>query len=110
MECLKEPIFSALASLAVICENAVLMPKPLSPVIQRLKDWRARNNLSQAQAIMVFKEASLPITLDSLQNWESGRANPSPLAAVALDDFLDRHQKVKPPVAGRKKRAERDQD
>ena len=110
MESLKQPIFSALASSDVICENGVLMPKPLSPVIQRLKDWRARNNLSQAQAIMVFKSASLPITLDSLQNWESGRANPSPLAAVALDDFLDHHKKVKPPGGGRKKRAERDQD
>ncbi|MBV8176844.1 MAG: helix-turn-helix transcriptional regulator [Verrucomicrobia bacterium] len=110
MESLKQPIFSALASPDVICENGVLMPKPVSPVIQRLKDWRARNNLSQVQAIMVFKAASLPITLDSLQNWESGRANPSALAAVALDGFLNHHQKVKPPVAGRKKRAERDQD
>jgi DNA-binding transcriptional regulator YiaG len=104
MESLNEPIFSALALRGAICENGVAMPKPLSPVIERLKEWRARNKLSQAQATKVFKEASLPITLDSLQNWESGRNSPSPLASAALADFLNRHQKVKAPAIGRKKR------
>jgi hypothetical protein len=75
MESLKQPIFSALASSEVICENGIPMPKPLSPVIQRLKEWRAKNNLSQAQALTVFNEGSLPVTLDSLQNWEAGRRN-----------------------------------
>jgi DNA-binding transcriptional regulator YiaG len=104
MESLEKPIFCALASARVICENGIPMPKPLSPVIQRLKEWRARNNLSQAQALTVFKEGSLPVTLDALQNWESGRNSPSPLAAAALADFLNRHQKVTPPPNPRKKR------
>jgi DNA-binding transcriptional regulator YiaG len=104
MESLERPIFSALASSDLICENGIPMPKPLSPVIQRLKEWRAKNNLSQAQALTVFKEGSLPVTLDSLQNWETGRNSPSPLAAAALADFLNRHQKVTPPPNPRKKR------
>ena len=104
MESLEKPIFCALASALVICENGIPMPKPLSPVIQRLKEWRARNNLSQAQALTVFKEGSLPVTLDALQNWESGRNSPSPLAAAALADFLARHQKVTPPANPKKKR------
>jgi hypothetical protein len=79
------------------------MRKPLSPVIQRLNEWRTRNNFSQAQALIVFKEASLPVTLDSLQNWETGRNSPSPLAAAALADFLNRHQKVTLPPRPRKK-------
>ena len=103
MQRLEQPILSALASLGTICEDNAPMPKPLSPVIRQLKERRTRNNLSQAQALTVFKEASLPITLDSLQNWESGRANPSPLAAVALADFLNRHQKVTPPDNPRRK-------
>jgi DNA-binding transcriptional regulator YiaG len=104
MESLEKPIFCALASARVICENGIPMPKPLSPVIQRLKEWRARNNLSQAQALTVFKEGSLPVTLDALQNWESGRNSPSPLAAAALADFLNRHQKVTPPPNPKRKR------
>jgi DNA-binding transcriptional regulator YiaG len=104
MESLEEPIFSALASSRLICENGIPMPKPLSPVIQRLKEWRAKNNLSQAQALTVFKEGSLPVTLDSLQNWETGRNSPSPLAAAALADFLNRHQKVTPPASPKRKR------
>jgi hypothetical protein len=59
-------ILSALASTGLICENGIPMPKPLAPVIQRLKEWRARNNLSQAQALTVFKEGSLPFTLADL--------------------------------------------
>jgi hypothetical protein len=39
------------------------------------------------------------VTLDSLQNWETGRNSPSPLAAAALADFLNRHQKVTPPAS-----------
>jgi DNA-binding transcriptional regulator YiaG len=74
----------------------IAMPKPLSPVIEQLKDWRAKNKLSQSQAIRVFQAASLPVTLDALQNWESGRNNPSRLAASALADFLNRHQMVHP--------------
>jgi|GraSoi2013_100cm_1033763.scaffolds.fasta_scaffold52984_2 DNA-binding transcriptional regulator YiaG len=104
MESLEQRIFSALASTGVICEDSIPMPKPLSAVAKRLKEWRARNNLSQSQALTVFKEASLPITLDSLQNWESGRNSPSPLAAAALADFLNRHQKVTLPPRPRKKR------
>jgi DNA-binding transcriptional regulator YiaG len=101
MESLEHTIFSALASTGLICENGIPMAKPLSPVIEQLKQWRAKNKLSQAQAIKVFKAASLPITLDALQNWEIGRNNPSPLAAAALADFLNRHLKVTlPPSLG----------
>jgi DNA-binding transcriptional regulator YiaG len=104
MESLEQPIFSALASTGGICENGLAMPKPLSPVIEQLKRWRAKNKLSQAQAIEVFKAASLPITLDALQNWEVGRNSPSPLAATALANFLSRHHTVTVPSNGRKKR------
>ena len=66
MESLEQSILSALALRGAICENGIAMPKPVSPVIERLKEWRAKNKLRQAQATKVFKEASLPITLDSL--------------------------------------------
>ena len=60
----------------------------LTPLIKRLKKWRADNELTQDEAVNVFKEQGLPITLDTLQNWEIGRRAPRGLSAVALNDFL----------------------
>jgi DNA-binding transcriptional regulator YiaG len=67
----------------------------LTPLIQRLKQWRTDNELTQAQAVNLFKEQGLPITLDTLQNWEIGRRAPRGLSAVALSDFLKRHAKIR---------------
>jgi DNA-binding transcriptional regulator YiaG len=74
-----------------------VMPNELTPLIQLLKKWRTANDLSQAQAVAVFKAEGLPVTLDTLQNWEIGRNTPRGLAAVALTDFLDRHSKISKP-------------
>jgi len=71
-----------------------LMSKDLTPLIQGLKKWREANGLSQAEAVNVFEEQGLPITLDTLQNWEIGRRAPRGLSAVALADFLKRHPKI----------------
>ena len=72
-----------------------VMSNELTPLIQRLKQWRTDNELTQAQAVNVFKEQGLPITLDTLQNWEIGRRAPRGLSAVALSDFLKRHAKIR---------------
>jgi DNA-binding transcriptional regulator YiaG len=103
MESLEERGFSRLALSDAICEDGVEMPKQLAPVIEQLRKWRAENKLSQAQATKVLNTAGLPVSLDSLQNWEIGRNSPSPLAAAALTDFLNRHPKVRPPAIRRKK-------
>jgi DNA-binding transcriptional regulator YiaG len=86
-----------------ICENGIEMAKELAHVIEQLKKWRAENKLSQAQATKVLNTAGLPVSLDSLQNWEIGRNSPSPLAAIALAEFLNRHPKIRPPATRRKK-------
>ena len=99
----EEPLFSTLALGDAICEDAVEMPKELTPVIEQLKKWRVKNKLSQAQAIKVFSLAGLPITLDALQSWEVGRRSPNPLAAVTLADFLNRNPKVEVPTIRKKK-------
>jgi len=70
------------------------MSNELSPLVQLLKKWRTTNNLTQAEAVTVFQEQGLPVTLDTLQNWEIGRRAPRGLAAVALSDFLKRHSKI----------------
>jgi DNA-binding transcriptional regulator YiaG len=74
-----------------------VMSNEPSPLIQRLKKWRAANDLSQAQAVAAFKAGGLPVTLDTLQNWESGRNTPRGLSAVALSEFLARHSKISKP-------------
>jgi hypothetical protein len=71
-----------------------VMSNELTPLIKRLKKWRADNELTQAEAVNVFKEQGLPITLDTLQNWEIGWRAPRGLSAVALNDFLKRHSQI----------------
>jgi DNA-binding transcriptional regulator YiaG len=59
------------------------MSKEIS-VQDKLKQWRKINTFPQSQAKAFFKREGLPVTLDSLQNWESGYRTPRGLAAVAL--------------------------
>jgi DNA-binding transcriptional regulator YiaG len=66
----------------------------LTPLIKRLKKWRADKELSQAEAVHVFEKQGLPISLDTLQNWEIGRRSPRGLSAVALSEFLKCHSKI----------------
>jgi DNA-binding transcriptional regulator YiaG len=104
MEGFEEIVFSRLAQPDPFCEDGIEMPKQLAPVIEQLKKWRAENNLSQAQATKIFNAAGLPITLDALQSWEIARRSPTPLAGVALAEFLNRNPKIKAPTTRRKKR------
>jgi transcriptional regulator with XRE-family HTH domain len=66
------------------------MPQKPLPLIISLKRWREQNGFSQSDAVKVLKNSSIPVTLDSLQNWESGRRNPRAELALALADFLRR--------------------
>jgi hypothetical protein len=74
-----------------------VMANDLSPLIRLLKEWRVVNGLSQAKAVELFRTEGLPVTLDTLQNWEIGRRTPSQFAAVALSDFLKRHAQIEKP-------------
>jgi transcriptional regulator with XRE-family HTH domain len=64
------------------------MPQKPLPLIISLKRWRAENGFSQSEAVKVLNKAGIPVTLDSLQNWESGRRSPRAGLALALADFL----------------------
>jgi transcriptional regulator with XRE-family HTH domain len=61
-----------------------------TPGILRLKEWRDQNNLTQAEAVERLIAAEVPIKLQTLQQWESGRRHPSAITEVALAAFLDR--------------------
>jgi transcriptional regulator with XRE-family HTH domain len=58
--------------------------KPLLLIIS-LKRWREQNGFSQSDAVKVLNNTGIPATLDSLQNWESGRR--SPRAEHRLNSF-----------------------
>jgi DNA-binding transcriptional regulator YiaG len=60
----------------------------LLSVIQDLLAWRGVHGLSQSQAIAQLERAGVPVTLDSLQNWEIGRRKPNGETALALHAFL----------------------
>jgi hypothetical protein len=51
----------------------------------------------------VLKKAGIPVTLDSLQNWESSRRSPRAELALALADFL--RQPTVPKKSSRQPRA-----
>jgi transcriptional regulator with XRE-family HTH domain len=71
------------------------MPQKPLPLIISLKHWREDNGFSQSEAVKFLKNRGIPVTLDSLQNWESGRRNPRASLALALADFLRQHKDVK---------------
>lgn len=65
------------------------MKRSIAPVIERLKGWRERNKISQAQAVKLLQSAGLPARLKTLQAWESGRNSPQSITAAAIERFLD---------------------
>jgi len=73
-----------------------MAPKEPLPLIQRLKDWRRANGLSQSKAVRALNEAGIPVTLYSLQSWEIGRWNPRAPVALALAEFLRKQAKHRP--------------
>jgi len=68
------------------------MKRSIAPVIERLKAWRERNNISQAQAVKLLQSAGLPARLKTLQAWESGRNSPQAITAAAIERFLDEQE------------------
>lgn len=71
---------------------AFTMPKKrrlqLLPVIKNLIEWRKAQGFSQRDATNALTRAGVPVTYDSLQNWETGRCKPVAETAFALHDFL----------------------
>ena len=65
------------------------MKRSIAPVIERLKAWRERNNISQAQAVKLLQSAGLPARLKTLLAWESGRNSRQAITAAAIERFLD---------------------
>jgi transcriptional regulator with XRE-family HTH domain len=80
------------------------MPQKPLPLIISLKRWREQNDFSQSDAVKVLNNAGIPVTLDSLQNWESGRRIPRADIALALADFL-RQDPTVPKKSSRQPRA-----
>jgi transcriptional regulator with XRE-family HTH domain len=95
MESLGEPLLALdeLAKLSWLRHDQSLMPEPL-PLIISLKRWREANGFSQSEAVKVLNQTGIAVTLDSLQNWESGRRNPRASVALALADFLRQNPKA----------------
>ncbi len=81
------------------------MPQKPLPLIISLKRWREQNGLSQSDAVKVLTNTGIPITLDSLQNWETGRRRPRADIALALADFL-RGDPTVPKKSARQPRAQ----
>jgi transcriptional regulator with XRE-family HTH domain len=80
------------------------MPQKPLPLIISLKRWREQNGFSQSDAVKVLTNAGISVTLDSLQNWESGRRSPRADVALALADFL-RQDPTVPKRSSRQPRA-----
>jgi transcriptional regulator with XRE-family HTH domain len=81
------------------------MPQKPLPLISSLKRRREQNGFNQSDAVKVLNNTGIPVTLDSLQNWESGRRNPRAELALALADFL-RGDPTVPKKSARRPRAQ----
>jgi transcriptional regulator with XRE-family HTH domain len=81
------------------------MPQKPLPLISSLKRRREQNGFNQSDAVKVLNNTGIPVTLDSLQNWESGRRNPRAELALALADFL-RGDPTVPKTSERRPRAQ----
>lgn len=78
-----------------------LSKPPLLSVIQDLLAWRTAQGLSQSQAVAALNQAGVPVTLDSLQNWEIGRRKPNGETALALHAFLSQGSPPSAPARGK---------
>jgi transcriptional regulator with XRE-family HTH domain len=94
-----------LARFSPLRHDETFMPQKPLPLIISLKHWREQNGFSQSEAVKVLNKTGIPVTLDSLQNWESGRRNPRAELALALADFL-RGDPTVPKKSARQPRAQ----
>jgi DNA-binding transcriptional regulator YiaG len=69
----------------------------IHPAVQKLKAWRVRNGLSQANAVTVLQAHYFHLSPAALRAWEEGRRAPAPHTAQILERFLDDHPTVKAP-------------
>jgi len=83
-----------LAKLSYLRHDQTFMPQKTLPLIISLKRWREENDFSQSEAVRALNKIGIAVTLDSLQNWESGRRSPRADVALALADFLRQDPKV----------------
>jgi transcriptional regulator with XRE-family HTH domain len=62
--------------------------KKMSAVIQKLKEWRKRNSLSQKQAIDVMAVRQFKFAYSTLVKYEGGFSSPDRFTAEAIERFL----------------------
>jgi DNA-binding transcriptional regulator YiaG len=85
------------AALCDIPRGQVTARKRLPAIVRKLRAWREKNGLSQAQAVAVLKRASLQTSVSSWEKWEMGLRQPAPLSIPTLEAFLDKHPVVTNP-------------
>ena len=56
--------------------------------VQKLVAWRQRNGLSQRAAVAAMQERNFPVTLTTLEKWESGERQPSLQLFVTIAEAL----------------------
>jgi transcriptional regulator with XRE-family HTH domain len=62
----------------------------VAEIVKRLRGWRVRNGYSQRVATEALGRHGLPVSITTLQQWESGRRRPGKLAGGLLEKFLVR--------------------
>lgn len=62
--------------------------------VRMLVEWRKRNGLSQRESVDIMQARDFPVTLTTLEKWESGERRPGRIATRALLRFLREHPTV----------------
>jgi DNA-binding transcriptional regulator YiaG len=62
--------------------------------VQQLVSWRQRNGLSQRAAVEAMQRRNFPVTLTTLEKWESGERRPGRIVTQALLRFLQEYPTI----------------
>jgi transcriptional regulator with XRE-family HTH domain len=75
--------------------------REIGDVIERLKEWRKTNQLSQPAAVVVMWRLGFDIRQSTISKWEARKLRPGRITIQVLEMFLEKYPKVECPLGHR---------
>ena len=75
--------------------------REIGDVIERLKEWRKTNQLSQPAAVAVMWRLGFNIRQSTISKWEARKLRPGRITIQVLEMFLEKYPKVECPLGHR---------
>jgi transcriptional regulator with XRE-family HTH domain len=75
--------------------------REIGDVIERLKEWRKTNQLSQPAAVVVMWRLGFDIRQSTISKWEARKLRPGRITIQVLEMFLEKYPEVECPLGHR---------